>query len=100
MSKNLKRMTPLLLSLSNITKAGYPGFCEVHMLLQIQLIHAHVRDLSDLKDMDERGTAKMLGHKEGSIVCAANKAGKFMCIKKKERLMQDLSMDMKDVFVK
>ena len=39
----------------------------------------------------------MLGHLEGRIVFANIKAGKFMHIEKWERLMQDLSMDMKDV---
>ena len=43
----------------------YPGFCEGHKLLQIQLIQAHVLDLLDLNDMDEKGMAEMLGHLEG-----------------------------------
>ena len=33
-------------------------------MFQIQLIQAHVLDLSDLKDIDEKGMAKMLGHME------------------------------------
>ena len=37
-------------------------------MLKIQLIQAHVLDLSDLKDMNEKGTVKMLGHME----CKAN----------------------------
>jgi len=97
MSKNLRRMTDLLLSLSNITKAVYPGFREGRKLLQMQPVQAHVRDLSDLEDMDERGTAKALGHMVGRIVCAAIKVGKFMRIERRERFMQDLSLDMKNV---
>ena len=95
MSKNLRRMTDILLNLSNITKAAYPGFCKGHQLLQIQLIQAHVWDLSDLEDMDERGTAKMLGHMEGRIVCAAIKVVKFMRIEKRERFMQDHGFDIR-----
>ena len=47
--------------------------------------------------MDERGTAKTLGHMEGRIVCAAIKVGKFMRIKKREKFMQDLGFNTKDV---
>ena len=97
MPKNLRRMTNLLLSLSNISRAVYPEFHESQKLLQIQSIQAHGWDLSDLKDMDERGTAKMLGYMEGRIVCAAIKVGKFMCIKRRERFMQDLGIDMNDM---
>ena len=86
------RMTDLLLSLSNISKVVYPWFYKVQKLLQIQLIQSHVRDLSDLKEMDERGAAKMLGHMEGRIVCAAIKVRKFMCIERRERFMQDLGL--------
>ena len=100
MSKNLRRKTDLLLSLSNISKAVYPEFHEGPKLLQIQLIQAHVWDLSDPKDMDERGTAKMLGHMEGIIECAAIKVRKFMHIKRRERFMQDLGFDMKDMSAK
>ena len=50
--------------------------------------------------MDESGTTKMLGHMEGRIVCAAIKVGKFKRIKKRERFMQDLGFDMKDVSTK
>ena len=87
MSKNLLRMTDLLISLSNITKAVYPGFCKDQKLLKVQLIQAHVRDLSDLEDMDERGTIKTVGHMEGRIVCAVIKLGKFMRIERWERFM-------------
>ena len=47
--------------------------------------------------MDERGTAKTLGHMEGRIVCATIKVGKFMHIEKREKFMQDLGFNMKDV---
>ena len=69
-------------------------------MLQIQLIQAHVQDLSDLNDMDERGTAKMLGHMEGRIVCATFKVGKFMRIDRWERFMQVLGVYIKDMSVK
>ena len=52
------------------------------------------------EDMDEMWTAKMLGHMEGRIVCAMIKVGKFMCIKKRERFMQDLCLNIKDISVK
>ena len=90
MSKNLRRMTDLLLSLSNIAKLVYPGFHEGQKLLQVQLIQAHVPDLSDLEDMDKRGAAKTLGHMEGRIVCAAIKVGKFMRIEKGRNLCRTL----------
>ena len=47
--------------------------------------------------MDERGTIKTLGHMERRIVCATIKVGKFMRIEKRERFMQDLGFNMKDV---
>ena len=96
-SKNLRRMTDLLLSLSSVTKVVYPGFHAGQKLLQIQLIPAHAQDLSDLEDMDERGTTKMLGNVEESIVCDVIKVGIFMHIKKRKRLMQDLGFNMKDM---
>ena len=38
MSKNQRRMTNLLLSIGNISKAMYPGFHKGRKLLQISLI--------------------------------------------------------------
>ena len=76
MSMNLRRMTDFFLSLSNITKAVYPGFHEGQTLLQIQLIQALLWDLSDLKNLDERGTAKTLAYGEENCVCH-NESGKI-----------------------
>ena len=61
----------------------YPGFHEGRKLLQIQLIQAHVRDLSDLEDMHERLYVPRLKCENS---CAS-----------REKFMQDLGFHMKDV---
>ena len=66
-------------------------------MLQIQLIQAYVCDLLDLKDMDERGAARTLGHMEGRLVSGTIKVEKFMHIEQRETFMQDLGVDKKEL---
>ena len=95
MLKNLGRVTDLLLSLSNITKAVFLGFYKGQKLLQIQLIQVHVWDLSDLEDMDEGGATRTFGCIEGRLVSAM--VGKLICIKRREKFMQDLGVDINNI---
>ena len=96
MSKNLRRMTDLLLRLSNIIKAIYPRFHEGKKLSQMQLMEAHVQGSSDLKDIDEWRTTRIPGYMEGRLVSATIKVVKLMCIKRRERFMKDLGVDKND----
>ena len=60
MSIHQNKMMNFLLRLSNIMSSLYPEFNEDQMLIQVQLVHVHVRDLSDLEDMNEWGTTGAL----------------------------------------
>ena len=93
-------MTDLLLSLSNITKAVYPGFHDSWKLLQIQLIQAHIHNFFNLEDVNKRGTTRTLVQVKGRLVCAIFKGEKFMCIKCREEFLQDLGTNDKDILEK